>query len=62
MASADGRAAGGRGTVATPPNAIVYGTGLVTMPQMARVGCLLDLFFVLFLAVIALWLAPLAPG
>ena len=35
--------------VATPPNAIVYGTGALTIPEMARAGMLLNLFFVLLL-------------
>ena len=35
--------------VATPPNAIVYGTGALTIPQMARAGVLLNLFFILLL-------------
>jgi sodium-dependent dicarboxylate transporter 2/3/5 len=29
--------------VATPPNAIVYGSGLVPLPQMIRLGILLDI-------------------
>jgi sodium-dependent dicarboxylate transporter 2/3/5 len=35
--------------ISTPPNAIVYGTGLVPLPFMMRVGVLLDLtsFFVI---------------
>ena len=37
--------------VATPPNAIVYGTGAVTIPQMATAGIWLNLFFVLLLPV-----------
>ena len=32
--------------VATPPNAIVFGTGYVTVPQMARAGLLLNLLFI----------------
>jgi solute carrier family 13 (sodium-dependent dicarboxylate transporter), member 2/3/5 len=32
--------------VATPPNAIVYGSGQVTIPQMARAGLLLNLLFI----------------
>ncbi len=32
--------------VATPPNAIVYGSGCVTIPQMARAGIVLNLLFV----------------
>ena len=31
--------------VATPPNAIVYGSGLVTIPQMARAGVWLNVAF-----------------
>jgi solute carrier family 13 (sodium-dependent dicarboxylate transporter), member 2/3/5 len=37
--------------VATPPNAIVYGSGFVTIPQMARAGLLLNLVFILLLSV-----------
>jgi solute carrier family 13 (sodium-dependent dicarboxylate transporter), member 2/3/5 len=32
--------------VATPPNAIVYGTGYVTIPQMAKAGIWLNIVFV----------------
>ena len=32
--------------VSTPPNAIVYGTGLVSIPQMARAGVALNLLFI----------------
>ncbi|MEX0907627.1 MAG: DASS family sodium-coupled anion symporter [Gemmatimonadota bacterium] len=32
--------------VATPPNAIVYGSGYVTIPQMARAGLLLNVLFI----------------
>ncbi|WP_376693525.1 SLC13 family permease [Wenzhouxiangella sp. EGI_FJ10409] len=32
--------------VATPPNAIVYGSGLVTIPQMARAGLLINLLMI----------------
>lgn len=46
--------------VATPPNAIVYGSGAITVPQLVRAGGLLDLAFAL-LVPIAAWLlvAPL---
>ena len=32
--------------VATPPNAIVYGTGLVSIPQMARAGFIFNILMI----------------
>ena len=43
--------------VATPPNAIVYGTGALTIPEMAKAGVLLNLFFVLLLPLVVYLLA-----
>jgi sodium-dependent dicarboxylate transporter 2/3/5 len=46
--------------VSTPPNAIVFGTGMVPLHRMIRVGVLLDItsFFVIWLGLLALgpWL------
>ena len=38
--------------VATPPNAIVYGTGRVTAGQMARAGFLLNVMGILFITAV----------
>jgi sodium-dependent dicarboxylate transporter 2/3/5 len=45
--------------VATPPNAIVFSTGLVTIPQMARAGLLLNLIGIVIVSLAALYLAPI---
>jgi sodium-dependent dicarboxylate transporter 2/3/5 len=44
--------------VATPPNAIVFGSGQVTVRQMARAGVLLDLVAVVVIIVVMVVLAP----
>lgn len=44
--------------VATPPNAIVFSTGQVTIPQMVRAGVLLNLIGVVIVTLIALYWAP----
>ena len=35
--------------VATPPNAVVYGSGVLTIPDMARAGLLLNVLFVVLI-------------
>lgn len=52
--------------VATPPNAIVYASGLVPLPRMARVGVLVNLVFMalipLLLFTVAAWVFGIVPG
>lgn len=44
--------------IATGPNAIAFSTGEVTIPQMVRVGLLLNVFGVVLISLIIYWLAP----
>jgi len=42
--------------VATPPNAIVYGSGVMTIPEMAKAGLLLNLFFAVLVSLLTYFL------
>ncbi len=44
--------------VATPPNAIVFGSGHVTIPQMIRAGVWLNLLTIVLVTATTLWLVP----
>lgn len=45
--------------VATPPNAIVFASGVLSIPQMVRAGAILNVIGMLLLTFVAVWLAPL---
>ena len=45
--------------VATPPNAVVFSSGFITIPQMIRAGLYLNILGLGLLIVISYWLAPL---
>ena len=48
--------------IATPPNTIVFGSGMVTARQMARAGILLDVVSVVVIVVVVVLLGPLVLG
>ena len=45
--------------VATPPNAIVYGSGLLSLPQMARVGFWVNIATAVIITIWVLTWGPL---
>lgn len=48
--------------VGTPPNAIVFGSNMITLPQMARAGLLLNIAFLILIVVTVYLLGPLVFG
>ncbi len=48
--------------IATPPNAIVYGSGRVSLPQMARAGAWINAVMAVLITLFALLLLPVVFG
>ena len=44
--------------VATPPNAIVFSTGSITIPQMVKAGFVLNLIGAAIVSIVSLFVAP----
>jgi len=44
--------------VGTPPNAIVYASGYINMPQMVRAGLWLNALFTVLISFLVFFLAP----
>ena len=44
--------------VATPPNAIVFGSGMLTIPKRVRAGMMLNIGGIFLVSLVALYLAP----
>jgi sodium-dependent dicarboxylate transporter 2/3/5 len=45
--------------VATPPNAIVFASGVLTIPQMVKAGAILNVIGMVLISIVAVWLSPL---
>lgn len=48
--------------VATPPNAIVYGSGRVSIPEMCKAGVTLNFVGIIFVSLAAIFLVPVVLG
>jgi solute carrier family 13 (sodium-dependent dicarboxylate transporter), member 2/3/5 len=48
--------------VGTPPNAMVYGTGRIRMPEMLRAGLATNLLFILLITIVSLAIVPTVTG
>jgi sodium-dependent dicarboxylate transporter 2/3/5 len=44
--------------VATPPNAIVFSTGMISIPQMVKAGFFLNIIGIIIVTLASLYLAP----
>jgi sodium-dependent dicarboxylate transporter 2/3/5 len=48
--------------VATPPNAVVFGSGHLRIPDMVRIGLWMNLISIVLLSAFVYWLLPLVWG
>ena len=48
--------------VATPPNAVVFGSGYLTIPDMARAGFRMNVISILIITLVCYFVLPLLPG
>lgn len=48
--------------VATPPNAVVFGSGYLTIPDMAKAGFRMNVISILIITVVCYFVLPLLPG
>lgn len=48
--------------VATPPNAIVFGSGYISIPQMFRAGIIMNIFGIALITLLTLYYLPLVWG
>ena len=48
--------------VATPPNAVVFGSGYLRIPDMAKTGVWMNLFSIIFLTIVVYFLLPILWG
>ena len=48
--------------VATPPNAIVYGSGYIRIPEMVKGGIALNFIGIIIVSIVSLIIAPIVFG
>jgi sodium-dependent dicarboxylate transporter 2/3/5 len=48
--------------VATPPNAVVFGSGYLTIPDMVRAGFRMNLISIVIITAACYWLLPVLWG